>query len=114
MSVDFSKIQKLLGGEAETLLGHVSKTIPKDSLHLPGSDFIDRVWMYSDRTPIQVRPFFEIPALPRMSSFPTRLCRWTCKKPPCRNDPLDSVGQANRLNRLAGRCNRLYLTPLRR
>jgi len=51
MSVDFSKIQELLGGEAETLLGHVSKTIPKDSLHLPGGDFIDRVWMYSDRAP---------------------------------------------------------------
>jgi class I fructose-bisphosphate aldolase len=51
MSVDFSKIQELLGGEAETLLGHVSKTIPKDSLHLPGGDFIDRVWMNSDRTP---------------------------------------------------------------
>jgi class I fructose-bisphosphate aldolase len=51
MSVDFSKIQELLAGEADTLLGHVSKTIPKDSLHLPGSDFIDRVWMNSDRTP---------------------------------------------------------------
>jgi class I fructose-bisphosphate aldolase len=55
MSVDFSKIQELLGGEAETLLGHVSKTIPKESLHLPGSDFIDRVWMYSDRSPAVLR-----------------------------------------------------------
>ncbi|MEO8041284.1 MAG: class I fructose-bisphosphate aldolase [Acidobacteriota bacterium] len=55
MSVDFSKIQELLGGEAETLLGHVSKTIPKDSIHLPGGDFIDRVWMNSDRTPSVLR-----------------------------------------------------------
>ena len=55
MSVDFSKIQELLGGEAETLLNHVSKTIPKDSLHLPGGDFIDRVWMNSDRTPSVLR-----------------------------------------------------------
>jgi class I fructose-bisphosphate aldolase len=55
MSVDFSKIQELLGSEAETLLGHVSKTIPKDSLHLPGRDFIDRVWMYSDRPPSVLR-----------------------------------------------------------
>ena len=55
MSVDFSKIQQLLGGEAETLLNHVSKTIPKDSLHLPGGDFIDRVWMNSDRTPAVLR-----------------------------------------------------------
>ena len=55
MSVDFSRIQKLLGGDADTLLNHVSKTIPKDSLHLPGSDFIDRVWMNSDRTPAVLR-----------------------------------------------------------
>ena len=55
MSVDFSKIQEFLGGEAETLLNHVSKTIPKETLHLPGSDFIDRVWMNSDRTPAVLR-----------------------------------------------------------
>lgn len=55
MSVDFSKIQELLGGEAETLLNHVSKTIPRDSLHLPGGDFIDRVWMNSDRAPAVLR-----------------------------------------------------------
>ena len=55
MSVDSSKIQELLGGEAETLLNHVSKTIPKDSLHLPGGDFIDRVWTNSDRTPAVLR-----------------------------------------------------------
>ena len=55
MSVDFSKIQELLGDEAGTLLDHVSKTIPKDSIHLPGGDFIDRVWMNSDRTPAVLR-----------------------------------------------------------
>src|SRR5690349_5181146 len=55
MSVDFSKIQQLLGDEAETLLNHVSKTIPKGSLHLPGGDFVDRVWASSDRTPAVLR-----------------------------------------------------------
>ena len=55
MSVDFSKIQQLLGDEADTLLNHVSKTIPKDSLHLPGGDFVDRVWMSSDRSPAVLR-----------------------------------------------------------
>ena len=55
MSIDYSKIQELLGTEAESLLGHVSKTISKDDLHLPGPDFIDRVWMYSDRTPAVLR-----------------------------------------------------------
>lgn len=55
MSVDYSKIQGLLGEDAETLLSHVSTTISKDDLHLPGGDFIDRVWMDSDRTPAVLR-----------------------------------------------------------
>ena len=55
MSIDYSKIQEFLGDESETLLGHVSKTISKNDLHLPGPDFIDRVWMYSDRTPAVLR-----------------------------------------------------------
>jgi class I fructose-bisphosphate aldolase len=55
MSLDFSKIQELLGGDAESLLGHVSKTISKDHLHLPGGDFVDRVWMDSDRNPAVLR-----------------------------------------------------------
>jgi class I fructose-bisphosphate aldolase len=55
MSVVLSKIKEFRGDEAETLLGHVSKTIPKDSLHLPGGDFVDRVWSNSDRTPAVLR-----------------------------------------------------------
>src|SRR5687768_16215976 len=55
MSADLSKIQSLLGDEAETLLKHVSKTIPKENLHLPGGDFVDRVWSGSDRTPATLR-----------------------------------------------------------
>ena len=55
MAIDYSKIQQLLGDDAETLLNHVSKTISKDDLHLPGGDFVDRVWMYSDRTPAVLR-----------------------------------------------------------
>jgi fructose-bisphosphate aldolase, class I len=55
MSVDHSKIQELLGSEAETLLNHVSKTIPKEYLALPGGDFVDRVWKDSDRTPAVLR-----------------------------------------------------------
>lgn len=41
--------QSLLGDKAEYLLGHQSKTIAKDSLHLPGKDFVDRIFMQSDR-----------------------------------------------------------------
>jgi class I fructose-bisphosphate aldolase len=48
-------IAALLGKDAEPLLGHVCKTIPKDSLHLPGPDFVDRVVASSDRTPSVMR-----------------------------------------------------------
>jgi class I fructose-bisphosphate aldolase len=43
----------LLGAEADNLLTHVCKGIPKESMHLPGPDFIDRVFTMSDRsTPV--------------------------------------------------------------
>ena len=48
-------IKKILGATADDLLGHVCKTIPKESLHLPGPDFIDRVFAPSDRTPPVLR-----------------------------------------------------------
>lgn len=55
MSFDFSKIQELLGSDAEGLLGHVSKTIPKENIHLPGGDFVDRVMLDTDRNPNVLR-----------------------------------------------------------
>ncbi len=45
------KIQSLLGSEADNLLNHKCTGFPKESLHLPGPDFIDRVCMLSDRSP---------------------------------------------------------------
>ncbi len=51
----YGRIQELLGEEAESLLNHVSKTISKDDLHLPGGDFVDRVWRDSDRSPAVLR-----------------------------------------------------------
>ncbi|HAV76624.1 MAG TPA: class I fructose-bisphosphate aldolase [Anaerolineae bacterium] len=42
-------IQSLLGDQAESLLGFDSPKIPKERLHLPGSDFIDRIYAQSDR-----------------------------------------------------------------
>src|SRR5713101_480676 len=44
-----SNIEQILGEDARTLLQHQCKTIPKDSLHLPGSDFVDRIHGVSDR-----------------------------------------------------------------
>ncbi|MEQ1573741.1 MAG: class I fructose-bisphosphate aldolase [Vicinamibacterales bacterium] len=45
------RIQDILGSEADGLLQHQCKTIPKDQLHLPGPDFVDRVVAISDRSP---------------------------------------------------------------
>jgi len=50
-----SRIEELLGADAVTLLGHKAQAIPSDQLHLPGPDFIDRVWTVSDRSPQVLR-----------------------------------------------------------
>jgi class I fructose-bisphosphate aldolase len=42
-------VEKLLGDEASGLLEYKCKTVPKEQLHLPGPDFIDRVVVYNDR-----------------------------------------------------------------
>ena len=42
-------IQALLGDKADSLLGFSSPKIPKERLHLPGPDFVDRIYMQSDR-----------------------------------------------------------------
>ena len=47
------KIQSLLGHEAEPLLTYTCKGFAKESLHLPGPDFLDRIFVPSDR-PINV------------------------------------------------------------
>ena len=53
-------ILKILGNEADDLLGHVCKGIPKASLHLPGPDFVDRVVAPSDRSPAVMRSLQQI------------------------------------------------------
>lgn len=42
------KIQELLGNDAESLLNYKAK-FPKEQLHLPGPDFVDRIFAQSDR-----------------------------------------------------------------
>ena len=44
-------ISALLGDEAESLLGHTAKAIPQEELSLPGPDYIDRVFLETDRNP---------------------------------------------------------------
>ena len=49
------KIKELLGKENEGLLTYEAKAIPKSNLHLPGPDFVERVWKDSDRNPNVLR-----------------------------------------------------------
>jgi class I fructose-bisphosphate aldolase len=44
------KIQELLGKDADELLSYKAK-FPKEQLILPGPDFVDRVFVQTDRTP---------------------------------------------------------------
>src|SRR5687768_15687381 len=48
--MEFERIAQLLGSDADGILGHVCKGIPKERLALPGPDFVERVWMDSDRS----------------------------------------------------------------
>ena len=49
-----SSIQQALGSDAGDLLGYKAK-VDKSLLHLPGPDFVDRVWTHSDRNPQALR-----------------------------------------------------------
>jgi len=44
-----NNIEQLLGSKAESLLGFKSPKISKERLHLPGPDFIDRIYALTDR-----------------------------------------------------------------
>jgi fructose-bisphosphate aldolase, class I len=44
------RLEEILGSDA-SLLTHQCRTIARESLHLPGPDFVDRVYAASDRSP---------------------------------------------------------------
>ncbi len=50
-----SRIEELLGDDARALLEYNSPKISRDHLQVPGPDFVDRVWVNSDRTPSVLR-----------------------------------------------------------
>jgi len=47
--MNINEIEKHLGADAANLLKHSCKGIPKETLHLPGPDYVDRVYALSDR-----------------------------------------------------------------
>ena len=50
-------IRGLLGKDADALLGYESKTVNKGQIHVPGPDFVDRVFSQSDRNVATLRNF---------------------------------------------------------
>jgi len=49
------KITDLLGDQAQSLLTHKCNTFPKDQLHLPSPDFVDKIFAQSNRNPQVLR-----------------------------------------------------------
>ena len=47
----FARLNEILGDRGPALLEHRASAIPKETLHLPGPDFVDRIFVYSDRPP---------------------------------------------------------------
>jgi fructose-bisphosphate aldolase, class I len=50
-----TNINQLLGADADKLLGFANPKIPASSLHLPGPDFVERVFAATDRKPMVLR-----------------------------------------------------------
>ena len=49
MATSTSKLEDILGADAAPLLQHQCKTIPKEQLHVPGPDYVERIYAGSDR-----------------------------------------------------------------
>ena len=48
-----NQIEEHLGGQARAILDYKANGIPKETLHLPGPDWVDRIYLGSDRpTPV--------------------------------------------------------------
>lgn len=58
--MNYNKIVELLGDNAKPLLDHKCTTVDKAQLHLPGPDFVERVWYHSNRTPRVLRSMQEL------------------------------------------------------
>ncbi len=48
--MNYHEIEKIIGKDADYLLRHQCETISKEHLHLPGADFVERIFEISDRS----------------------------------------------------------------
>ncbi|MEB3278029.1 MAG: class I fructose-bisphosphate aldolase [Lyngbya sp.] len=62
-----SSIESWLGDEAESLLTYQAK-YPKEQLHLPGPDFVERVFAQSDRNPQVLRSLQQLYSTGRLAN----------------------------------------------
>jgi fructose-bisphosphate aldolase, class I len=62
-----NSIESLLGKEAEDLLTYKAK-VSSSLLHLPGADFVDRVWLNSDRSPQVLRNLQQLYSTGRLAN----------------------------------------------
>lgn len=63
-----SKVIEILGSKADGLLNHTCKTITKESIHLPGADFVDRIFQISNRNPQVLRSLNQLYNTGRLSN----------------------------------------------
>lgn len=60
-------LESLLGNEAESLLTYKAK-VSKDMLHLPGGDFVERIFCQSDRNPQVLRSLQQLYSTGRLAN----------------------------------------------
>jgi hypothetical protein len=57
---NISQLLDLLGEEAESLLKHVCKTVPKEQLYLPSSSHLDNCFVQSNRNGQTIRSLVQL------------------------------------------------------
>jgi class I fructose-bisphosphate aldolase len=65
---ELSKIEEALGSKASYYLQHECKTVSKDLLHLPGPNFVDDIFVQSDRSPRVMRALQDIYSTGRLAN----------------------------------------------
>ena len=48
-ATSIGKLEEILGNDAASLLEHTCQTVARAQLHLPGPDFVERIFTLSDR-----------------------------------------------------------------
>lgn len=68
MSKRFDTIISLLGDKTDSYMNHVCKTVDKNLLHLPGPDFVERIFIHSDRPTTVLRSLQNIYSQGRLAN----------------------------------------------